>query len=58
LSHIFPQNLLHFVQSRSTVRQSGFPAPLGFTTNHHDIRWLINAARAIPHLRKIQARRP
>jgi hypothetical protein len=34
---IFPHNLLHFVQSRSTVHQSGFPATLRFTVNAHKI---------------------
>jgi hypothetical protein len=36
-SCIFPHNLLHFVQSRSTVHQSGFPATLKFKVNAHKI---------------------
>jgi hypothetical protein len=56
-SWIFPQNLLHFVQSRSSVRQSSFPAALRFIVNARNISWLIEAIKAIVHLRKIEARR-
>ena len=56
-SWIFPQNLLHFVQSRSSVRQSSFPAALRFIVNARNISWLIETIKAIVHLRKIEARR-
>ena len=35
---IFPQNLLNFVQSRSSVYQSGFPAAPKFELNACNIR--------------------
>src|SRR5262249_15875326 len=51
----FPQNLLHFVQSRSTVRQSGFRHPSEFTINFRNIRRLIHSPAGDFALRKIQA---
>jgi len=54
---IFPQNLLHFVQGRSSVHQSGFPAALGFIVNTRNISWLIEPIAAVVRLRKIQAER-
>jgi hypothetical protein len=36
-SWIFPENLLHFVQGRSSVRQSSFPATLRFIVNGRNI---------------------
>jgi hypothetical protein len=56
-SRIFPQNLLHFVQSRSSVHQSGFPAALGFIVNTRNISWLIEQIAGVVRLRKIQAGR-
>ena len=55
-SRIFPQNLLHFVQGRSSVHQSRFPATLRFIVNAHSINWLIEPIATIVHLRKIEAR--
>jgi hypothetical protein len=40
-SGIFPRNLLHFVQGRSTVCLSGFLAVVRFTINLHEISYLI-----------------
>ena len=56
-SRIFPQNLLHFVQSRSSLHQSGFPATLKFKVNPRNISWLIEPTEAVVHLRKIEAGR-
>ena len=52
---IFPHNLLHFVQSRSTMHQSGFPATLRFKVNAHKISQLTEPIRAIVQVRKIEA---
>jgi hypothetical protein len=52
---IFPHNLLHFVQSRSTGHQSGFPATLRFKVNAHKISQLTEPIRAIVRVRKIEA---
>jgi hypothetical protein len=56
-SCIFPQNLLHFVQGRSSTHQSSFPAAPGFKVNARNIIWLIDSNAAIVQLRKIEARR-
>ena len=53
----FPQNLLHFVQSRSSLHQSGFPPTLKFKVNPRNISWLIEPTEAVVHLRKIEAGR-
>jgi hypothetical protein len=39
-SGIFPQNILHFVQSRSSARQSRFLTLLRFTINTRDVSYL------------------
>ena len=54
-SCIFPQNLLHFVQSRSTVHQSSFPATPRFKVNAHKISQLTKPIRGIVRVRKIEA---
>jgi len=51
----FPGNLLHFVQSRSSMRQSGFLATLRFIVNARNISLLIEPIAAVVHLRKIEA---
>jgi hypothetical protein len=57
-SCIFPRNLLHFVQSRSSTRQSGFPGGLRFTINIYYFSDLAYPLSVILHLRKIEAERP
>jgi hypothetical protein len=56
-SCIFPQNLLHFVQSRSSLHQSRFPTAPKFKVNARNISWLIEPIGTVVHLRKIEARR-
>jgi hypothetical protein len=53
----FPQNILHFVQSRSSARQSRFQALFRFTINTRDVSYLQQSIVAILQLRKIAARR-
>ena len=54
-SGIFPQNILHFVQSRSSGCQSRFPAPLRFTINSRNVSYLEQSRSGILQLRKIEA---
>ncbi len=54
---IFPHNLLHFVQSRSSVRQNGFLLTLKFAINTRSTNNLIVPCGAVSQLRKIEARR-
>jgi hypothetical protein len=56
-SGIFPRNLLHFVQSRSSACQNGFPGTLRFTINIHYFSYLAYLLSVILHLRKIEAGR-